>query len=106
MDGREYQVTRNRSLNRKSGRLGITNFPHHDDIGILTQETSESIGEIESDLWVDLCVIDSLDAVFYRIFKGGNILLFGVEPGEHGVECRRFTRSGWSDDEDEPELVF
>lgn len=84
-------MTRNGGFDGKAGRFRITDFSNHDNIGVLTQKTSESIGEIESDLRVDLCVIDSLDSVFYRIFEGGDILLFGVKSGEHRVECRRFT---------------
>gem|GEM_PF-6571332 len=106
MDGREYKMSSDRRLNREVGRIGVANFSDHDNIRILTQETPESIGEIESDLRIDLTMIGSLDAVLDWILEGGDVFFFGIEIGEHGVESRGLPGTGWSDDEDESELVF
>lgn len=106
MNGGEYEMSRDRCLDREMGCIGITNLSDHDDIGILTQETPESIREIESDLRIDLTMIGSFDTVLDRIFEGGDIFFFGIEVGEHRVERRGLTGTGWSDDEDESELVL
>lgn len=69
MDGGKYQMSRDRRFNRKASRFRISDFSDHNNVRILTEETSESIGEVEPDLWVNLGVIYSLYAVFDRIFE-------------------------------------
>lgn len=83
MDGGEYEMSRNRRLNGEVSRIGVTNLSDHDDIRILTQETPESVREIESDLWIDLTMIGSFDTVLDRILKSGDVFFLGIEVGKH-----------------------
>ena len=106
MDGGEYEMPRDRRLNREVGRIRIMNFSNHYDIRILTQETPESVREIESDLRIDLTVIGSFDTVLDRILERGDIFFFGIEIGKHRIQSRGLTGTGRSNDEDESELVL
>jgi len=106
MNSGEYKVSRDRCLNGEMCRIGVTNLSDHDDIGILTQETPESVREIESDLRIDLTVIGSFDTVLDRILERGDIFFFGIEIGKHRIQSRGLTGTGRSNDEDESELVL
>ena len=106
MDSREHEVTGDRSLDSKTCRFRVTYLSDHDDIGILTQETSKAIRKIESDLWIYLRMVYSLDPILDRILESRDIFLFWVETREHRIEGRRLSGTGRSDYEDQSELIF
>ena len=45
MERREYEVTRQCRLNRNRGGLVISDFTHHDHVGILTQQRLQGAGK-------------------------------------------------------------
>lgn len=42
MDRREYEVTRERGLDRDIDRFSVSNFSDHDDVGVLSECRTQS----------------------------------------------------------------
>ena len=67
---RYNKVTRKGCFDGNIDSFVITDFSYHDDIWILTQSSTETCGKAISDIWKNLRLIESIDLVFYWIFKG------------------------------------
>lgn len=106
MDSRKYDMSGNRCLNGEFCSFLITYFSNHNDIRILPEKRSESRSKRKIYRRVDLCMIDSGDSVFYRIFKSGDIIFFRTKLGKESKKSRRFSRTCWSDCQDHSKIIF
>src|SRR3989344_5118529 len=94
MQSGKYQVAGLSGCNSSRHRLWITHLANHHNIGILTEDTMESCGEI----WridLHLALIDNgflgFEDVFNRIFDGNDMLKpRKVDSFYHGGERGRF----------------
>ena len=91
MQGREHQVTRKSRFHGDVGGLGVTDFADHHDIGRLTENRAEGRGEVESDILVDLNLVDAAHLVFDRVFNSNELFVGRVDLAQTGVKGRRLT---------------
>lgn len=106
MDGREYKVSSDRSLDSQARGFRVPYLSNHDDIRILTKQAPEPVGEVEPDLRIYLRMIHSFDPVLDRILQCGDVFFLWIKPRKHGVKRRGLPGSGRTNDKDQPELVF
>ncbi len=82
------------SLNRDLGRLKVTHFTNHHNIGILTEEGAQGVTESHPYRFMHRHLHDSLDVVLHRVFNcqqlGRNI----VNLVERRVKRRRLAATG------------
>ena len=78
------------------GRLLVANLAHHDDVGILPQESAQGRRERQPDLSLDLHLVHSLELVLDRVFDRADIDLGLVELVEARIERRRLAAAGGS----------
>jgi len=49
-------------------------FTDHDDVGVLTQNRAQGVGESEADFLFDRDLVDAGDLEFDRIFNGDDVV--------------------------------
>ena len=86
MEGREDQVTRQRGADGNLGGLEVTDFPDHDDVGVLSQCTPESARESEADFRAGLDLIGAGHFILDRIFYRDDAQLGRVDGLKEGIE--------------------
>ena len=87
-------MPRQRGLNRNSCCLQVTNFADHHDIRILTQDRAQRLGKVQSNLRLNLNLVDSGKLVFDRIFDGKQLQFRTIEMLQRRVKRCRFSASG------------
>ena len=86
VQGREHQVARQRSLDGHLGGLQVTDFAHHDDVGVLPHERAQAFGKIEVELRLHLGLIEAGLDHFDRVFHRAHVDLFGRYALQGGVQ--------------------
>src|SRR5262245_5422149 len=99
MQGRENEVTGERSLDGDFSRFKVANLTDKNDVGILAKERPEGRGEVQTDLLLHLHLVDAGKVELNRIFGGHDVCLDRVERLERGVKRVCFTASSWTSDE-------
>ena len=94
MQGRDHEVTRDRSLHRNLRRLLVTDLTDHDDVGVLTQDGTQGACKGQVSSGVDLDLVDPVDIGLHRILNRDDVDLFLIQCGERRIEGRRLTASG------------
>ena len=61
-------MARHGSLNGNLRRFKIANFTNHDDVGVLSQNGAQSLGEGQVNLRVDLCLSHTCQFIFDGVF--------------------------------------
>src|SRR5689334_13852354 len=79
VDGGKHEVSSKRGLNGKSCGFTISNFSHHDDIRVLTENGTKSGSKRVPDIRKHLRLVHSSDVIFNRIFKRNHILVVAIE---------------------------
>ena len=79
MQRREDQMPRQRGLDGDLGRFQIPDLSDHDDIRVLTENSTQTIGESEVRLGVDLDLAYPRETVFHRVFDSDDILVRSIE---------------------------
>ena len=92
-------MTRQRRLHGDLGRLEVADFTDHDDVGILTQERSQRVREVQTDLRLDLNLIDSVKLIFDGILDRQDLAFRRIQLQQAGIERRRFAAAGRPGDE-------
>jgi hypothetical protein len=106
MERRQDEVSGNAGFHAEFCRLHVADFPDHDNVRILPENTSETDRKIKPDPVVYLRMGDSLDPVFDRILEGGNAELIRIEFFQYGKDRGRFPGSGRSNDQDQSVFPF
>ena len=94
MQRAKHKVTGQRCLNRVFGSLEITNLTDQYDIWIVSQDASQRMSKGESDLLVDLDLVDPFQLILDRVFGGNNFDVRSVDFDQTTVQRRRFSRTG------------
>ena len=84
VQGRKYQMASQGSLYRYACSFKVANFADHDDIRVLTQDRTQRGGKIETNLRLNLNLIDPGELIFDRIFYGEQFQLGSIKI----VQCR------------------
>src|SRR4029079_8953545 len=96
-----HQVAGERRLDRVFGRFQIANFADQHYVGVVTQDTAQAGGKRQPDLGVNLDLVDSFQLILHRVFGGDDLDLFVLDLVERAVQARRFSRAGWSSDQND-----
>src|SRR5262245_78117 len=88
-------------MNGNVRRLLVAHFPDHDHVRILANESTQGGCKRETDLRLDLRLVDAGNLIFDRILDGQNLSCRVVEYAEHGGERRRLAAAGWPGDDDQ-----
>ena len=73
MKRRQHQMSGQRGLNGDPSGLEIANFADHDDIGVLPEDRTERMREIETNAGLNLDLVDAGDLVLDRILDGEDL---------------------------------
>ena len=79
MEGTNNQVAGDSGLNSDLGGLTVSNLTDHDDIGVLTQDSTEGRCECKIYLRVYVNLIDTIDVRLDRVLNGDDVDVFTVE---------------------------
>src|SRR5262245_7961201 len=90
----EYQMTGERGANSNFRGVHITNFSHHDRIGILPQNRTKATGERKTDFRMNLNLINAVQTNFNWIFNGYDFLMHRVDSRETSVKSGGFSMAG------------
>ena len=88
-----------RGLDSDFCRFQVADFANHDDVRVLTEEGAQCTGESESHLRVHVYLIHTLQDDFRRVFRGGDIGIFGIQDVEAGVQRHRLAGTRRAGDE-------
>ena len=94
----EHQVSSEAGLNGDLRRFKIADFTHQNDVGILTQETSQQLGEGEFLIVIHLTLNQSGNVIFNGILGGEDFCAGVIQFVQCGVERGGFTAAGWTRD--------
>src|SRR3982075_151424 len=88
-------------MNGNVGGLCISDLPHHDHVRILANESAQGSGKRETDLRLDLRLVDAGNLILNGVFDGQNLSCRVVEYAEHGRKRCRLTAARWPGDDDQ-----
>ncbi len=83
-------------------RFAITDFTHHDNVGILAQQRAQYSLKSETGTWMNLCLVKTCDRDLYWIFHATEVNVRSVSGLQRTVQRDRFTASGRSGDQNQP----
>ena len=92
MQGREYEVARQRCFDPDMRRFCVTHLADHDDVGVRAEERFHDHREVHH-LLVDLHLAQALLGDFDRVFCRPDFSVRGVQEPQHRVQCRRLART-------------
>jgi hypothetical protein len=75
VQGRQYQVAAVGRTDRNLRGFRVANLADHDDIGVLSQDRSKSIGKRQLDFRIDLHLADAVELIFDRILNRDDVFL-------------------------------
>src|SRR5450756_1700450 len=81
-------------------RLAIPDLADEHNVGVLTQDAAQAVGERHVRLDVDLHLVESIHLVLDRVLHRDDVLSGRVETVERGVQGRRFAGAGGTRDDD------
>ena len=95
----ENQVTGERRVDGDVRRLGVPDFPDHDDVRRLPQHGAKGGGEGHPDVGFHHDLIDTGELIFDRILDRDDLFVRAVDDVETGVKRGRFPRAGRTGDQ-------
>ena len=99
MECRENEMSRHGCLHRDGRTLEVTYLSDHDNIRILSKDSSESCRIRVFCFVVHFTLDDSWKFVFYRVFECNDFLIRGIQTLEHRIEGGGLSASSRSCDE-------
>ena len=88
------KVARQCRLDGEVGRLVVADLPHHHHIGVLTENTAQTIGKGKANVTIDLDLVDSLHFVLHRVFQCDDVDGIILNFFNQCIEAGRFTATG------------
>src|SRR5207249_10027255 len=89
--GAEDQVSCERRAYGNVGGLEVTNLADHDDIGVLTHDMAQPRGECQTNLRIDVNLIDPVHLIFNRIFDRDDLPIGNIDALQGTVQSGAFT---------------
>ena len=86
MQGREYQVARQRSLDGNLGGFLVANFADENDVGIVAQNRAQPARKGQASFFGDLDLVDAAQLIFDRILDSDDFSHRIVDLVEGGVK--------------------
>ena len=86
VQGRQHQVTGHGAAQADFDRLLIAHLPHQQDVRVLPQGGPQYGGKIQTDLRVDLNLVDARQAVLHRVFDRDHLVSGLIQLGEGSVQ--------------------
>ena len=83
-------------------RLGVADFPDHDDVRILPQNGAQRVGERQADVLFGRHLVDAGNLKFHRVFDGDDVPRRAVEFVQRGIKRGGLAGTGRAGDEDQP----
>ena len=99
MERRKNEVAGEGGADGDVGGFAVADFTNHDHVGILAHNMADAGGERQSDLRVDVHLVNAVHLVFHRILDGDDLAAGLVDPLERGIKRRRFTGPGRAGDQ-------
>ena len=88
-----------RRLDGDLGGLGVADFADHDDVGILAHDRAQAVGEGQTDLRIDMDLVDAAQLILDRIFDGNDFFAGIVDLLQRAVKRCRFAAAGRAGDQ-------
>jgi len=82
----QHKVPGLRGFDRDFRSLQVANFADHDDVRVLAQKRAQCRSKSQSDLGVDVDLVDTWEIDFGRIFGRRDIAVFGVQNIETRIQ--------------------
>ena len=79
VDGGEHQVSGEGGINGDLRGFHVADFAHHDLVGVMTQNRTQSAGKRQPLLLVDRNLRDAAQLVFHRIFNRNDLVFVGLD---------------------------
>ena len=99
VDGGEDEVAGEGGVDGELGGFGVADFADEDLVGVVAEDGTEAAGEGETLLLVDRNLGDAADLVFDGILDGDDLVFFGFDLVEGGVEGGGLAGAGGAGDE-------
>src|SRR5580658_3704354 len=99
VDSGEDEVAGERGVDGDLRGLGVADFADEDLVGVVAEDRAQAACEGEALFLVDWDLSDAADLVLDRVFDGDDLVLFGLDLVERGVERGGFTGAGGAGDE-------
>ena len=90
----EYQVSRQRSLNCHFSGLCIADFTDKDHVGCLTKHRTNDSREVETNVVLDLNLVNAGQVILDRVFGGDDLPIGAVQFAESTIQSRCLAASG------------
>ena len=78
MDRRKYQVSGERRLYGDLRSFSIADFSHHDLVGVVPQNRSQSAGKCQALFLIDRNLCDAANLVLDRVLNGDDLVFLGL----------------------------
>ena len=102
MQSGKHHMPSHRGADGNFGRLEVSNLSHHDDVGILTQNSAQPVGEGQIDFRLHVDLRHTRKPIFHRLFDGDNSADHRVDRGQKRIQGRRFSRTRGTRHHDNP----
>src|SRR4051812_2787859 len=99
MDGGKNEMSGQGGPNSHGSRVSVPDFAYHNDIRVLSKESFQGTGKIQSDTLLELYLVNSFQGIFNGVFNGGDITGFLVQQLQGGIQRRCFSRTRRAADE-------
>ena len=99
------QVPGQRTANRHLCRVGIPNLPQHNHVRVLPQECPQGTRERQTDLLLQLHLINPLQRVLHGVLYRENITRYIVQQTKCSVQRGTFPRPSGTTDQHQPVRV-
>ena len=73
MEGAQDEVSGEGGLDGDACGFLVPNFSDHDDVGVLSEDVSEAMGEGESDFGFDLHLADGVELILDGVLDGEDV---------------------------------
>ena len=97
----KHKVAGEGCTNGNVGGFAVTNFPDHDDVGILTENGAKGLCKSEADFRVYLSLVDSGHFVLDRVFHGYDASFRLVDQANISGQRSGFTGTGGAGDQND-----
>src|SRR5205814_4335082 len=98
--GGKHKVDREGGLDGDLRSFEVPDFADENDVGVLAQKSAQGSGEVQTDLFLHLDIIDAHQVELDRVFSRHDVCFDGVQRLQRGVERVCLTASRWSSNED------
>ena len=100
VEGAEHRVTGEGGLDGILCGFRIADFTDEDNVGVMAEDASQGGGKRQTDLRMDLDLIDAIELVLDGVFGRDDLVLGGSDLQQRAVQSRGFSGTGGAGDQD------